>query len=97
MCGLHFTTTSTFEKHRVGSYGTIAQPGDRHCLTAPELAAKGWTQNLRGLWQRPGRAISRARAAHPQAITPSRSVCPPCRGPDAPGGSVPATGAGPMT
>jgi hypothetical protein len=74
MCGLHFTTSSTFEKHRIGSYGTIAQPGDRRCLTAAELAAKGWSQNARHCWQRPGPAISRARAVAGAAIAPNRHL-----------------------
>ncbi len=77
-CGLHFTTASTFDRHRVGAYGTLTEPGDRRCLTEIELAAKGWTRNGKGFWQRSGRAIGRALACAGAAIAfkpyPNRGV-----------------------
>lgn len=44
-CGEYFNRVSTFDKHRVGEHGP-----ERRCLTAEEMAAKGWSHNSRGLW-----------------------------------------------
>jgi hypothetical protein len=45
-CGLLFTSTCSFDKHRVGRYGA-----GRRCLTAAELTAKGWSPNQGGFWR----------------------------------------------
>ena len=50
-CGAHFSTDRLFDRHRRGGY---AKPGEwqgkRRCLTAPEMQAKGWRINVRGVW-----------------------------------------------
>jgi len=48
-CNKVFSTTSTFDRHRVGEYP------DRRCLTAEELTAKGWSER-EGIWRTPRRA-----------------------------------------
>lgn len=47
-CGLLFRRTSTFDAHRVG------RGADRRCQTSTELAERGFTQDARGFWKRPG-------------------------------------------
>ena len=49
-CGLYFTTTSTFDKHRVG------RMDNRRCRCAQELTDAGWSQNKHGFWMRPAKA-----------------------------------------
>jgi hypothetical protein len=51
-CGKVFTTTSTFDKHRVGKYSLTAPAYGRRCLTGAELKAAGWQINARGRWSR---------------------------------------------
>lgn len=46
-CGDYFGNVVGFDRHRVGWYGV-----DRHCLTAGELASRGWVRNVRGFWLR---------------------------------------------
>ena len=50
-CGHYFSRTSTFDKHRTGSF---AQPGEwsgtRRCMTADEMTAKGLSRNADGVW-----------------------------------------------
>lgn len=59
-CGDYFNSTSTFDRHRAGSF---APPGvwhhQRRCLTSAELVAKGWRRNVRGFWiERPREAAT---------------------------------------
>jgi hypothetical protein len=49
-CGQHFNRTSTFTAHRIGAFGTVRNPGDRRCLTAEEMQARGWRLNSGGFW-----------------------------------------------
>jgi hypothetical protein len=42
-CGTYFNRVSTFDKHRIGRFGI-----DRRCMTAAEMAAKGWRPNAAG-------------------------------------------------
>jgi hypothetical protein len=44
-CGQGFGGVTLFDKHRVGEVGA------RRCLTAGEMAAKGWHQDGKGLWK----------------------------------------------
>lgn len=44
-CGEYFTSERTFDKHRVGQFGS-----DRRCLTVAEMVAAGWATNARGFW-----------------------------------------------
>lgn len=44
-CGECFTSERTFDKHRVGQFGS-----DRRCLTVAEMVAAGWATNARGFW-----------------------------------------------
>lgn len=57
-CGLRFTATSTFDKHRVGPF----KPLMRRCLSEAELTAKGWAPDARGLWRKPAPAGTFGRA-----------------------------------
>jgi hypothetical protein len=43
-CGLRFSATSTFDKHRQGPYD-----GDRRCLTPKEMRAKKMVER-NGVW-----------------------------------------------
>jgi hypothetical protein len=44
-CGEYFTSDRTFDRHRVGQFGS-----DRRCLTVAEMVAAGWATNARGFW-----------------------------------------------
>jgi hypothetical protein len=44
-CGLRFSRTSTFDKHRVGRH----EPLERRCLTPDEMRAKGMVER-NGVW-----------------------------------------------
>ena len=46
-CGLLFTATSSFDKHRTGSYAT-----GRRCKTTDELRATGFEPNARDMWRK---------------------------------------------
>jgi hypothetical protein len=46
-CGLLFTSTSSFDKHRTGSYGS-----GRRCRTTDELHVIGFEPNSRGYWRK---------------------------------------------
>jgi hypothetical protein len=46
-CGLLFTSTSSFDQHRTGSYAT-----GRRCKTTDELRAIGFEPNARGHWRK---------------------------------------------
>jgi len=48
-CGLHFTSTSSFDDHRTGKIGTSS----RRCLSTDELSAKGFEPNALGFWRVP--------------------------------------------
>lgn len=54
-CGEMFNRVSTFDKHRVGTFGV-----DRRCLSPEEMAAKGWRVNDRGFWLTEARALPAA-------------------------------------
>lgn len=45
-CGENFGGEKLFDEHRVGKHGV-----NRHCLTAIEMKARGWTQDSRGRWR----------------------------------------------
>ena len=46
-CGELFGGVRTFDLHRYGPFTA------RKCLTAAELAAKGWRHDAAGFWSRP--------------------------------------------
>ena len=50
-CCKSFRSLSGFDKHRTGPYD-----GERRCLTADELAAKGWTCDDNNTWRMPAPA-----------------------------------------
>lgn len=50
-CGAHFNSTHAFEKHRTGDYA-----GQRRCLSADEMRAKGMVLGDDGFWR--GSAMS---------------------------------------
>jgi hypothetical protein len=47
-CGLRFTSTHSFDKHRVGPF----KPRMRRCLSEAELTARGWAANAAGYWRK---------------------------------------------
>jgi hypothetical protein len=50
-CDTRFSTDRLFDRHRVGSYAKPGEwRGERRCLTACEMQAKGWHANARGIW-----------------------------------------------
>jgi hypothetical protein len=64
-CGLVFTTTRSFDDHRVRGC----------CLTATELEARGWSTNPKGWWRpkpRPMGAKFAAERARAQAVREAR-------------------------
>jgi hypothetical protein len=62
-CGLIFTCTTAFDKHRTGDYSKLIYaangkvigrtPSERKCLTVPGLVALGMVQNEQGWWHDP--------------------------------------------
>lgn len=44
-CKEYFNSVNAFDKHRKGKHGI-----DRHCLTIPEMLAKGMDKNAEGFW-----------------------------------------------
>lgn len=54
-CGLYFTSTNAFDKHRTGKHGE-----DRRCLADFELAERGWEPNDGGFWRKPAPAALHA-------------------------------------
>jgi hypothetical protein len=47
-CGELFNSVSVFNRHRVGGWENRGT--NRHCLTIPQLQAKGWSLNARFFW-----------------------------------------------
>jgi hypothetical protein len=43
-CGEYFNRERVFDRHRIG------EPGNRRCLTAAEMTARGWNRNAAGFW-----------------------------------------------
>jgi hypothetical protein len=63
-CGQDFTSTSLFDRHRVGLYRYTFEQGlkldparedGRRCLDEDEMTAKGWELSDRGRWVDPVR------------------------------------------
>ena len=75
-CGEAFTTVALFDRHRVGKYAKPGQlKGTRRCLSAAEMAGKGWAQNQRGFWK--GTALSSAQLERLQSsMRPRRTESP---------------------
>ena len=48
-CGLAFTSTNAFDKHRTGTFA----PNERRCRTEAELRARGFEPNDLGYWRVP--------------------------------------------
>lgn len=49
-CGEFFNSVYGFDKHRVFEKAKVEDWDTRTCLTPPQMRAKGWTKNARGLW-----------------------------------------------
>jgi hypothetical protein len=62
-CGLLFTSSHAFGKHRVGAYAPLNKPDTRRCLTEAELRERGWSPNECGFWRKPAPAGAFARIA----------------------------------
>jgi hypothetical protein len=63
-CGLDFSTTGSFDDHRVGTHdytwfeGLRMDPpreDGRRCLDVEEMEAVGWDHDARGRWRSPNR------------------------------------------
>lgn len=55
-CGKGFSGTAPFDRHRVGKYAELGHfKGTRRCLTAAELAGRGWMKSAKGFWSPPRR------------------------------------------
>lgn len=55
-CGLLFSSTREFDRHRIGAYSE--RKGGCHgrrCLSVQEMVAKAWRCNARGFWMQPRR------------------------------------------
>jgi hypothetical protein len=49
-CGEFFSSERLFSQHRAGAYAKGEEPNTRRCMSAEEMAGKGWRINSRGLW-----------------------------------------------
>jgi hypothetical protein len=47
-CGAFFNSQSTFDRHRVGSWGDYGRW--RRCLTAAQMETRGWQKTSKGFW-----------------------------------------------
>jgi len=68
-CGEYFSSERSFDRHRIGQFGT-----DRRCMSADAMTADGWARNARGFWQTPD--PRRAGAAIPAHRTHGARVQP---------------------
>jgi hypothetical protein len=69
-CGLYFTGTREFDRHRTGPYAKQGEwHGKRRCLSLLELQERGWRMNDRGFWMQ-----SRPEAAPAGHVGPSEPV-----------------------
>jgi hypothetical protein len=74
-CGHDFTSTTLFDRHRIGAYEPGNYEGNladwtpelgRRCLDEEEMEAKGWELDHRGRWVDPVR-LQASREAFAQA------------------------------
>jgi hypothetical protein len=77
-CGQYFNGVSVFEHHRVGTFGTFRNPGNRRCLTVGEMTAKGWRLTAAGFWTSGKCPAIRAGGEVLAAIAPSRHLDTSC-------------------
>lgn len=62
VCGQGFGGITLFDTHRVGEHGVRnGSANRRRCLTVGEMAARGWTQDPKGLWRDLSRGSAPAR------------------------------------
>lgn len=69
-CGEYFTSDRTFDKHRVGQFGS-----DRRCLAVAEMVAGGWVKNARGFWTNVAPQPAHIDVAAPRSILAMQSPC----------------------
>jgi hypothetical protein len=62
-CGERFRSSFAFDRHRLGTYGTVREPGTRRCLTPAEMEARGMVRGASGLWVSSARPIEAQPAA----------------------------------
>lgn len=75
-CSEYFTSERTFDRHRVGQFGS-----DRRCLTVAEMVAGGWVKNTRGFWTNVAPQPAHIDVAAPRGTS---AMQPPCPGPAMP-------------
>lgn len=79
-CGEFFNSTSTFDRHRVGSWAD--RGATRRCLKPAEMRTRGWLLNAASFWIRgirSGRPVTAGTARARAEISPSITVHPPQR------------------
>lgn len=77
-CGLLFTSTREFDRHRAGDYALPGQwQGARFCLSVAELLARGWRSDVRGYWMRTRPHVGPVGVEGPSATPPARGVARP--------------------
>jgi hypothetical protein len=68
-CGLLFTSTSGFDRHRTGSFAS-----GRQCKPEAELRAAGWEPNARGFWRKAITEEQRLRLIAARTSTTTRAA-----------------------
>lgn len=69
-CGEYFSSTRSFDRHRVGDFAEPGQrQGTRRCVPATDLLADGWSRNARGFLQEPHAGRPPADMAAPRSTT----------------------------
>jgi hypothetical protein len=52
-CGATFSSLTGFDAHRVGTPVNVHPDYGRSCLTAEQIAAKGYVLTAKGVWAKP--------------------------------------------
>lgn len=73
-CADWFNSTSTFDRHRVGSFESAGVANTRHCLAEAEMTARGWSRNAAGFWIERRREAATISAQGPRVAPPASGV-----------------------
>jgi len=70
-----FNSPSIFDRHRVGDFAKAGElRHERRCLTAREMAARGWSRNGAGFWIERAREPATIRLQGPRMTLPAVGV-----------------------
>jgi hypothetical protein len=69
-CGEYFNRERVFDRHRIG------EPGNRRCLTAAEMTARGWNRNAAGFWIMDAMDSAGQRRIRPESVLPLPAPLP---------------------